>query len=208
MVAVLVQQGSTPAKSLFAADAPEIKWLGKPSPTAGSFAKVVESAKFRITDWYVELGVAGPQFGSDAAPPAGADPRDSGYRWQPFLRLNSKVGRIWTHEPAPGVAVKTAVDSFGKDAAGRPSVKLVSVMTDAKFKGKRLETEFVLVKGIGEVKRVVTLHDADGAKVVMEQMLAGEPKQVEPPPLERVAEAYRFLNAVGRAAVRRVIPGG
>ncbi len=208
MQAVLLQSGSTTGKTLFADDAPEIKWFGKPLPVAGPFAKIVETAKFRTTEWYVELGIAYPKGGGDDAPPAGADPKDAGYQWQPFLRLNSKVGRVWTHEPAPGVSIKMAVESFGKDTAGRPTVKLLSVMTDAKFKGKRLETELVLVKGIGEVKRVLTLHDSEGAKVLMEQKLDGEPKQVEELTLERVAEVKRFLDAFGRAAVRRIIPGG
>ncbi len=148
----------------------EVAWIGKPVPLNTPNIRVLEALRLRATDWYVEVGIDSAKPGEESAP----------IIWQPLLRLNSKQGRTWGYDPAPGVRVKTTVESFGKDPLGRPGAKLVSSMTDDKQKGKRLETTITLVKGIGETNRVVALHDGDKSRVVMEQRMVGEPKGVDP----------------------------
>jgi hypothetical protein len=179
-----IQTGTIPFESAFP-DISVVKWVGKPMPLTSPFVPVIETIKLRTTDWFVEFGTRNQKFNDESAPMSvpGADPKDAGLNWQPLLRLNSKLGRVWRYEVAPGVRVQTAVESFGKDSTGRPSVRLLATLTDDKVKSRRMETAVTLVKGLGEVLRVVTMHDGDQSRVIMEQrMVQGidpEPKSTE-----------------------------
>ncbi len=174
-----LQAGTIPFESAFP-DASAVKWVGKPMPLTSPFVPIIETIKLRTTDWFVEYGTRTPK--TDDERPAsvpGTDPKDAGLNWQPLLRLNSKLGRVWSYELAPGVRVQTAVESFGNDSTGRPSVRLLSTLTDDKVKSRQIETAVTLVKGVGEVLRVVTLHDGDSSRVVMEQRIESESKPAE-----------------------------
>lgn len=177
MAGGLLQKGTFDGKSLFDADAPEIKWTpttGKPPKPNAALPPLGDTfAQYRVTDRFIQLAVPKPPPDKDAPPPK-ADAEK--VLWVPFLRLHATAGKSWQYE-AGGLTVVTKVEKFDTDDRKRDRVTLVAVATADK-PNERLETTVTLVRGVGETSRVVKWKSKTEERIVSEQRLEGEP--VEP----------------------------
>lgn len=177
MVGGILQKGTFTGKSLFAADAPEIKWLvpvTRPKPNTPLTPADGTFAQYRVTDRFVEMAVPKPPPDKDAPPPKADEPK---VLWVPLLRLHATAGKSWQYE-AGGLTVVTKVEKFDTDDQKRDRVTLVAVATTADKPSERLETTVTLVRGVGETSRVVKWKTKTEERIVSEQRLEGEP--VEP----------------------------
>ncbi len=171
-VATPLRSGSWPAATLFAEQPLSPKWLRdltkqKTTP---------QITQHRLTEGTIET--------RDVPAP----PNQPSSWWDPVLKLGVKKGESWSSERPDGRIVTYTVESFASDALKRPVVEIRRVMKHPKEPAVWEESRIVYTLGVGETRRVVSTHSANGQAFTMMEMRlvdaatdAKEPEKKEPP---------------------------
>jgi hypothetical protein len=152
-----LRSGTFPAATLFGGDtALRPKWA-KDLTKQKNAPQVMQH---RVNNNVIELR---------EVPPAPAQPSQW---WDPVLKLGVKAGEGWSSESPDGRTISYAVVSFGKDAAGRDTLNIHRMAKNPKAANVWEEWTITYVRGVGEVKRVVSWHATNGKGVtVLEKKL-------------------------------------
>jgi hypothetical protein len=98
--------------------------------------------------------------------------------WDPVIKIGLKKGEAWSSEMPDGRQVSYSVVDFGKDENGRDTLSIHRVEKHPKQPGVWQERTITYVRGLGEVKRVVSEHRLKGAVAVLELRLVQDESEV------------------------------
>lgn len=166
-VATPLRSGTWPAATLFAEPPLSPKWLRdltkqKTTP---------QITQHRLNEGTIET--------RDVPAP----PNQPSTWWDPVLKLGVKKGESWTSERPDGRIVTYTVESFASDVSKRPIVEIRRAMKHPKEPAVWEESRIVYTLGVGETRRVVSRHSANGQAFTMMEMrlvdLAAESKESE-----------------------------
>ncbi|HSQ57168.1 MAG TPA: hypothetical protein VLM40_15700, partial [Gemmata sp.] len=158
-----VRHGMFPAGSLFGGDSSlEPKWTWEPKTKS----KLKARDFLPRISWQYRMEKSTIQARPVPDPPAQPSPW-----WEPVLKLGLKQGETWSSEMPDGTQVAYRVVSFGKDEAGRDTLHIHRSETHPKNPNMWQERTVTYVRGVGEVKRIVTQHWAKGAVAIVEVRL-------------------------------------
>jgi len=156
-----LKTGTYPGTSLFVPAPGEPKWtrdLTKLKPPQKPQAR-----NYRVLGNQVEIGQVVP---GERGEPA--------QYWEPVLRAEVRKGQSWSAKTPDGKLATFTVLGFGRDAAGADTVEIKRTVRNPLDPSRWEESAMVYVRGLGEVRRVVTSHSATG-----DVILVSEQKYVE-----------------------------
>ncbi len=154
-----LRTGNFPKPTLFGPSDPPVRptWVRDLTKQKGSRPAQIE---FREVDGTVEVREKPepPEApGAPRVPPAAVETW-----WDPVLKIGYAKGETWSVRTPDGRIVTYKVIGFAKDEANKDTVEVLRVMKDPKDVSAWDETSTTYTHGIGEVRRVVTRHFANG----------------------------------------------
>ncbi|QJW99274.1 OB-fold protein [Frigoriglobus tundricola] len=147
-----LRTGNFPKPTFFGPSDPPARptWIRDLTKQKGAKPTQIE---FREVDGTVEVREK-----PDPAPAPGA----AEAWWDPVLRIGYAKGETWSTKTPDGRSVTYKVIGFSKDEANKDTVEILRVMKDPTDVSAWDETNTTYTHGVGEVRRVVTRHYANG----------------------------------------------
>jgi hypothetical protein len=147
-----VRIGSFAGTSLFAGDAPPIRWTreSRSSP---------QITRYRARNGQIEIGQMVTKRGESTPE----------LFWEPVLKAGLKVGQSWPARFPDGQLATYTVSSFGKDEAGRETVEIRRALRNPMQAATWEEAATTYARSVGQIKRIVTLHNEKGETTVVSE---------------------------------------
>lgn len=149
--AVVLKAGTFPGTSLLKDPLPESKWYNAPNAKLAPILR-----RYRVRDGAVEIGQPYAMMGKEIQE-----------FWEPVLKPGLKKGQSWSIRFPDGKMATYTVMDFTKSASGADQLELKRTLRDSLDPTRWEENGITYIRGVGEVRRIVSSRTERGEAIVM-----------------------------------------